>query len=155
MAGGDHVPHADVKVVPGTEKAQPGHAGVQLDMDPERLSQLPGSGGILLCLRQGADGLGQILFDQQPRVLRRRVPQDQDRHGDAAPAQLQRLIQAAHGQVVRSGLLQQAGDGQRAVPVGVGLHHAQKAAALRQRGADGLIIVADIGQGDLRPASLL
>ncbi len=45
--------------------------------------------------------------------------------------------------------------GHGAVAVGVGLDHAQKPAALRQGGADGAVVVADVVKADLGPCSLL
>ena len=79
------------------------------------------------------------------------MAEDQDRQINAALAQLHRLVETGDGQIVRARVLQQRGDLHRAVPVSVGLDHAQKAAALGQTAADRLIIVPQRAERDLRP----
>ena len=82
------------------------------------------------------------------------MPEDQDRHRDAAAAKLHRLVQAADREILRSLVLQQLGNPQRAVSVGVGLHHAEKAAAFRKNAPDRVIIVPDGIEVNLGPGTL-
>ena len=83
------------------------------------------------------------------------MAQDQDRHGDAARAQLQRLVEAGHREIIRARLFQQPRRLQCAVAVGVGLHHAQKAAALGQRCAEDVIVVQQVFRAYLGPAAFV
>ena len=53
-------------------------------------------------LFHSGDGLGDPVFNEQGRILCRGVAQDQDRRPHARRAQLQRLVQAGHRQVIRS-----------------------------------------------------
>ena len=154
-AGGDDVGHALVKAVAAAEETQTGHAGVDLDVDAELPAQRRRAGGELLRLGKAGHRLGDVVVDERLGILRRGVAQDQQRHGDAGAAQLHGLVQAGHGQIVRALALQQAGHRHGAVAVGVGLDHAQKPAALRQGGADGAVVVADVVKADLGPCSLL
>ena len=124
-------------------------------MHLQRLAERCRSGGILPRFSQRAHGLRDVLVDQQLRVFRGRVSEDEDRHTDTALAQLHRLVETAYREIIRSRVLQQPRDRQRAVTVGVGLDNAEKSAACRQRSADGLVIVPDVCQADLRPGSLL
>ena len=82
------------------------------------------------------------------------MPENQDRHRDAAAAKLHRLVQTADREIVRSLVLQQLGNPQRAVPVGVGLHHAEKAAALGKHASNRMIIVPDGIEVNLGPGTL-
>ena len=90
--GLQQVLHALLEVAPCAEKAQPGHAGVQFDVDLQLPAELSCRLGIFPRFRQRADGLGDMFFQQHFGIFRRRVAEDQDRHGDAAFAQLQRLV---------------------------------------------------------------
>ena len=140
--------------VPAAEKAQAGHARVQRDVDPQPPPEVDAGRRKLLRLFEVRDGLGDVVVRQQERILRRRVPEDQQRRGDPAVAQLHRLVQTGHGQIVRPLGLQRPRDRKRAVAVGVGLDHAEEAAALRQGGADGPVVVTDVFQADLGPGPL-
>ena len=85
----------------------------------------------------------------------RRMAEDEYRHCDSAAAQLQRLVKAGHGEVIRALSLQKPRDRQCAVTVRVRLHNAEKAAAIRQGRADGAVIVPRILKVYFRPCSLL
>ena len=90
---------------------------------------------------------------QAAHLLTGRMTEDEDGHGDTAMAQLGSLIDAGHGQVVRSQRLQGAGHLHRAVAVGVRLHHAQ----ILHTGADLLpghiVVVFQSIQVDFRPGA--
>ena len=147
--------HPFVKMLPGAEITQAGHAGVQLYMYLQFPAQPGGLGRIFQGLGQTGHGLGDVQTDEPGSVLRGSVAQNKDRHGDPSLPQLQGLIQTGHRQIVGPGFLQKSGNPQRPVAVGVSLHHAQKAAAPGQSGTDGLIVVPYIAQAYLRPGSLL
>ena len=106
-AGPHDVAHAFVKIAPGAEIAEARHPGVQLDVQLQDPAEPPRLFGILLRLGKAGRRLGQPVLQQHRRVFHRRVPEDQNRHRDAAPAKLQRLVQAAHGEIVRAFPLQQ------------------------------------------------
>ena len=152
--GGDDVLHALLKKIARTEIAQPRHAGVELDVYFQHLAEPDRLLGVFDRLGVTGGRLRQVIFNQHPGVFLRRVPEDQDRHRDPAPPQLQRLVQAADRQVLRTLVLQQLRNPQRAVPVGVGLHHAEKAAALGKPASDRVVIVPDSGEVDFRPGTL-
>ena len=132
-AGARKLGCAPLKLRARAEEAETGHAGVRRHMDPQGAAEALCRGGEGLGLLEARDGLGDVVSDQQRRVPGIGVAQDQDRHGDAALSELQRLVKAGHREIVRARLFQQTRRLQRAVAVGVGLHHAQKAAALGQR----------------------
>ena len=51
------------------------------------------------------------------------MAQDQDGHGDAVKAQLHSFVDAADSQIVRTQLLQMAGNLHGAMAVSIGFHH--------------------------------
>ena len=85
----------------------------------------------------------------------RRVAEDKYRHRDSAAAQLQCLVKAGYGKVIRALSLQKPRDRQCAVPVRVRLHNAEETAALRQGRADGAVVMPQILKVYFRPCSLL
>ena len=149
--GGGNGLHAGVKVPAPHQKAQPGHAGIHLDVDLQRAAARRCRRAVLPGLGQGGHRLGDAVLDQLGHHGRRRVPQNQDGGLDAAVAELLRLVQAGHRQIVRPQLLQLPGDLDGPVAVSIRLHHAQ-IFHMRSDAPAGLLIV--VGQGvqiDLRP----
>ena len=154
-AGTDDVVHALLEVRPVAEKAEAGHARIELYVYLQRLSKAHGLRRILQRLGKAGHGLGDVLLDEHGGVLVRRMAEDEYRHCDSAAAQLQRLVKAGHGEVIRALSLQKPRDRQCAVTVRVRLHNAEKAAAIRQGRADGAVIVPQILKVYFRPCSLL
>ena len=136
------------------EKAQPRHPRVQLDVDSQTavqsLEAFVERPGIL----QTVDLLADAHFCQILGVFYRRIAQNQNRAPDAVAAQLGSLLKIGDGQKLRAQLFQVAADGNRAVAVGVGLDHAEKAALRRELFPQGVIIVIQIVQGYLCPGPL-
>ena len=62
-------------------------------------------GGILQRLGIAAHSLGDAVLDQHTRILRRRMAENEDRHGYPAAAQLKRFVKAGHGQIIRAAVL--------------------------------------------------
>ncbi len=124
-------------------------------MYPQRASDLLRGGGEGFRLFKPRDGLRDAVFNQLPRIGRLRVAEDEDRHFHARPAQLQRLVQAGDRQVIRTRLFQQQRRLNRAVTVGVGLHHAEEAAGLRECRADRPVIVQNVFHADFGPAAFI
>ena len=153
-AGARHVLHAAVEALAPAEEAQARHAGVEGDVDAQRAAEPKGLGGKLLRLFEVRDRLRDVVFQEHARVLKGRVAEDQDRHRDAAVAQLHRLVETGHGEIICPRLLQSPRHLKGAVAVGVGLDHAEEAAALRQGRPDGADVVPDVLQADLRPGPL-
>ena len=131
-AGVYHVLHTLGKILARAEKAETGHAGIELYVYLQHSAERRRSGGILQRLGIAAHRLGNAVLDEHARILRRRMAENKDRHGYPAAAQLKRLVKAGHGQIVRAAVLQKVRHLHGAVPVGVGLHHAEEAAALRE-----------------------
>ena len=128
------------------EKAQAGHARIQLQMDlqpgadtHQAALQLPGIG-------QAVDLLTQVHLHQVPGVLGRCVPQNEDRAPHLRPAQLHRLFQIGYRQELRPQLLQMMAHGNCTVSIGVCLHHTQKAAGRRHLAPQDCIVVGQIVQ---------
>ena len=69
-------------------------------------------------------------------------------------AQKHALLGSGYAQSVGSGLSAGLGDGDKTVPVGVGLDHTEKAALRRELFPQGVIIVIQIVQGYLCPGPL-
>ena len=116
--------YAALKVLPPHQKAQPGHAGIHLDVDPQGTAAFHGLSAVRLRLGLGGHRLGDVVGNELGHHLRGRMAQNQDGHGDAAVAQLPGLVQAGNRQIIRPQLFQLPGDLHRAVAVGVRLHHA-------------------------------
>ncbi len=139
-AGAGDVIHTLVKMLPRDKKAQAGHTRVELYVDFKRPAECGCRGGVFQRLGQARDGLGNGVIYKGLGVFMRRVAEDEDGHGYPALAQLQRFIEAGNGEVIRPGALQKLRHLQRAVAVGIGLYHAQKAARGRYGGAYGLVV---------------
>ena len=106
------------------EKAQTGHAGVQLDMDFDPSAQpfcLPGErkSGFFAPYR-----LGDAVSQELARLLRRGQAQLQNGQADAGAADLPGLVDTGYGQIGRAQLFQGPGDLNGSVAVGVRLYHA-------------------------------
>jgi len=78
--------------------------------------------------------------------------QNQDLCGDARLTQLRSFVEAGNRKVLHPDLLKLSGNGHRPVPIGVGLHHTQIAAARRKAAAQLIHIMFQITQADLRPS---
>ena len=124
-AGGRNGVHAALKMLTAHQKAQPGHPGVHLDVHPQGAAAFHRLGAVFLRLGLGGHRLGDVVGNQLGHHLRRRMPQNQDGHGNAAVTQFPGLVQTGHRQIVRPQLLQFPGNLHRAVAVGIRLHHPQ------------------------------
>ena len=71
--------HAAVKVAAVAEIAQPGHAGIHLDVDLQRAAQGRGLMAVFQGLGLAGDGLGNVVLYQPPHLLLGGVAQDQHR----------------------------------------------------------------------------
>ena len=111
------------------------------------LRELPGLGRVI-------DRLGDVVFQQLTGVPRRGVAQDQDGRGDTRPAQLLRLVQTGHRQIVRPQPFQPPGHRHRPVPIGVCLDQSGKFTPGGQ-GPQRSVVLLQAVQVDLRPGSLL
>ena len=138
-----------------TQKAEAGHAGVHLDVYTQLPAKPQGFGGIFLGLGEIRHRLGEVIVRQNAEILRRRMAEDQDRQSDAPVPQFHRFIQAGYRKIVRSALLEQRGNTQRAVAVCIRLYYAEKPAFFRNAAPDGFIIMADVSEADLRPGAFL
>ena len=150
-AGMNDAVHTVLEIIPLAEVSQPGHARIHLDVN---LQGAPVFHRLLAVLqRLGLTGhrLGDIKANQPIHLLLRRVPQNQNRHGDAVEAKLQSLVDAAHRQVIRPQLLQLCGHLQGAMTVGIRLHHAQEAHIRPNVFPNRVIIICEGVQIDFRP----
>src|SRR5215211_7388210 len=86
------------------------------------------------------------------QLLRQEVGEDQDRGRDTRAPQLGALLDSDDGQCVRPGLERGAGDGHRAVTVGVGLHHGHQVCSPRPA-PEGADVVAHGAQLYLGPGA--
>ena len=93
-------------------------------MDGQLLPGGRSGGGQGTAQLQVAHRLGDIVFQQVAGQLHRGLAQAEDGQMNPRPAQLDCLIQAGHRQHLRPQVLEGLGDGDRAVAVSVGLHHA-------------------------------
>ena len=75
-------------------------------MDLQPKPETRGLGGIFQGLGMTGDRLGEAVFNELFRIFHRGVAQNQQRHTDPAPAQLERFVETAHGQIVCPQLLQ-------------------------------------------------
>ena len=146
--------HAAVKVTAVAEVAQPGHAGVHLDVDFQGPAQGRGLPAVFQGLGLAGDRLGNVVLHQPSHLLLGGVAQDQHRHGHAVGPQLHGLVDAGHRQIVGSQLLEGPGHLHGPVAVGVGLHHAQEADLRPDMLPQAAIVVGQSVQVDLRPGSL-
>ena len=142
-----------VRVLVGKE-AEPGHAGVELDVGLEPAARALHRVVELDRVFHRVDLLPDAHVGHVLGVVGRGVAQDQDRQTDAAAAQLDRLLDVGHSQIVRAELRQTTADRQGAVAVGVGLDHAQKPAVGRDQTAQHTVIMGQIVQGHVRPGPL-
>ena len=133
------------------EIAQPGHAGIHLDVDLQRAAQGRGLMAVFQGLGLAGDGLGNVVLYQPPHLLLGGVAQDQHRHGDAVGPQLHGLVNAGHRQIIRPQVLEGPGHLHGPVSVGVGLYHAQKAHVRPDMPPQAAIVVGQCVQVDLRP----
>ena len=145
--------HAGFKMLAPDQKAQPGHTGIHLDVDPQRAAALHSLGAVRLRLGLGGHRLSDVVFDELGHHLRRGVPQDQNGHGNAAVAQFPALVQTGHCQIVRPQLFQLPGHLHRAVAVGVRLHHAQILHAGANLLPGHIVVVFQSIQVDFRPGA--
>ena len=109
--------------------------------------------GVLHRFGKAGCGLCQILPDQDVGVFRRGMSEDQNRHGDAVISKFKRFIKAADCEIVGTFLLEKVSNAQCAVPVGVCFHNTQKAASVRERLTNSVIIIADCAQIDFCPGA--
>ena len=105
VTGGADVRRAGVEVLSVHQIAQPGHAGVHLDVYRQLPAVAHGLAAVLQRLGLTGDGLCDVQVDEPSHLLAGGVPQNEDGHGDAAGAQLRRLVDAGHSQIVRAQLL--------------------------------------------------
>ena len=152
-AGGRDGLHAAFKMLAPHQKAQPGHTGVHHNMHSQRAAASHGFGAVFLRLGPGGHRLRDVIGNELRHHFRRRVPQNQDRHGNAAVAQFPGLIQAGYRQIVRPQLFQLPGDLHRAVAVGIRLHHPQIPDAGAGFPPGSVIIVFQRIQIDFRPGA--
>ncbi len=104
-----------------------------------------------LCL--GRHRLRDPQTDQFAHLLRRRMPQDQHRHGDAVATQFPRLIQTGYGQVICSGILQRPGHLYGAMAIGIRLDYSQKLHTHADTAAQSMIIIQQMVEINLCPGS--
>ena len=124
-------------------------------MYPERTAGALGRGGKALGLRKAGDRLGDVVFNKHAGILCLRVAEDQQRHFDARRAYLQCLVQTRDRKIIRARLFQKRCRLHRPVAVGVGLYHAEEAAALGDCRAQGPVIVQQVFRADLSPAAFV
>ncbi len=98
-------------------------------------------------LRRGDDGR-EVVRREDGRLPGGEAGENDDRHGDAGLAQRHPLLHVGHGQACSTLLDQGPGDGHRAVPVRVRLHHRHHGA--RGGGADGVVVGAETVEVDPR-----
>ena len=133
------------------QRAQPGHAGVDLEVHADR----PGA-AVADLLGQGLD-LSRVVDDRRQVVPEQLAPgapvvatHDQDRRPDAGLAQLDALFQQGHAHAARPGPLERARHGLGAMTVAVRLQHAPHLGAAGDALQDAQV-VAEIRQVDLGP----
>ena len=103
---------------------------------------------------EAVDLLPQSHGDQIARIGRRRIAQNQDGTADAAAAELHGLLQIGDGKELRAQLTQMAADGHGTVAVGVGLDHAEEAAAGWDLRPELLVVMIQVVERNIRPGSL-
>src|SRR5690606_33742560 len=101
------------------EDAHAPHARINFDVDFELAAGFArgvfkGAGEVEVIQRDG-----DILAYRLPDSLRRRVAHNQDGRVDARAAQFERFVNGRDGEMIRAVEQGGAGDGNRAVPVGV------------------------------------
>ncbi len=134
-------------------EAQPGHAGVQLDVGFHSAARLDG------CVRKGLGGLfapdilGHPIIQDDLDLIGRGQAQLENRQLNARQTQLPGLIHVGDGQILRAQLRQGAGGLHRAVSVGVRFDHAQKAGVGPHLFAQGVVVVGQRIEIDFRPGT--
>lgn len=137
------------------EEAQPDMPVSAFRVNLQALSRRLGRPGEGLRRLQVPHGLCDLQFQQPGRIAAGGCAQDQDRGLDPGTAQLPRLLQARYRQVLRAQRLQPLCHRNGSVAIGVGLHHAQKAAIPRQQSPKRTVVMFQIGQIDLCPSTHL
>ena len=136
------------------EEAQPGHSGVQLQVDFQPFSrprqgliQLPG-------IFQRVNLLSDAHIHHILGIEGRSIAQNQNWKTDIAPPELHRLLHIGDRQIVRSQIHQLTTDGHGPVSVGVRLDNPEKAAVGGNPAPQQMIVVAEIVHGNISPGSL-
>ena len=137
------------------KEAETCHAGIDLQMDGQLFARALERFVKVLCVLQAVHLLRDGKLGFVGRELGGCIAKDQDRQVHAAAPQLHSLFQIGNGQILRAQLLERPADLYGAVSIGVRLHNAEKAAAIRQGRADGAVIVPQILKVYFRPCSLL
>ena len=132
------------------EQSEPPHPRVDLDVHREGTPRRFRRAGKVADLSQVEQGRRKAVGVGLRRLRRVDTPQHDDGKTDPPLAQLHPFFHRGHAQHPRPIRLEGARHGKRAVPVGVRLHDAEKADALREQRANRVNVVPEGREADLR-----
>ena len=134
-------------------QADPGHAGVDFDVDPYRYPR--GGGGLVQLggIFPVEYGLGNAEPGEIRRLRRGGIGENQDRFSDTGRPDLHGLVQIGYAEPSGSGLPEGAGRLPGPVAIGVCLDHSHHPAVSRKGGSNGPIIVLQSVEIDLGPGT--
>ena len=112
-------------------KAEPPHAGIQLQVDFELFArpQRRGEGAPLFL---ALDGERDVVRGHLGRERGVHCAENQNGHRFSGPSESERFLRAGDGEIPAAALVQRRGNFRGTVAVGVGLYDAEQAAAVRQ-----------------------
>ena len=136
-------------------KAEPVHAGVQLDVDGEVLQAAAAKffAQRLQGVEVGDARLQPVVDDLGEEI--RPGGEHEDRQGDTVAAQLHTLDRQGHGEIVGAFLLQHRGELHGPVAVGVGLDEHQQFRGRLQPAAEVAVVVPARGQAQLQARKIV
>ena len=136
-----------------TLEAQTGHSGIQFNMDLHPSA----------CTHRGVgkrpgrllipDVLRDLIVQDDVCLIRRRHAQLENGQLNARVPQLTRFLHVGDCQIFRTQFLQRAGRFNRAVAIGIGLHHPEKTGVRSHLFAQCVIIMSQGVQIDFRPGA--
>ena len=149
-----NVAQARVEVRVVALEAEAAHAGVELDVDLHRSARADRGGGISLGDGEVRHGLRHVVFQDALGLISGREAQHQDGERDPVHAQLLALVEVRHGEIARAEPFKMLRHAHRAVTVGIRLDHAEELRLRPDLTANGLKIMGEVIQADLRPCAL-
>lgn len=138
-----------------TQKTQPGHAGVTLDMDCNGSSRALGFGRKGFGIGQVVAGLGDVILHEFFPIEGRGTSQDQDRRLDSRLPKFNRLVQAGDPQIVRPQLFQLLCHRDSAMAIGICLNQPHKLGSIRSQLTQRVVVVGQFFHGYLSPSPFL